>query len=85
MSEKKDDGLAGLVLEVIISSEKDVATCQEIKDSLTAQGSGLYSREEIMEAMDSILEKRGGEFKPVIVTRRGKLAFAIRKREKFWY
>ena len=83
MSGKENDGLAKLVLEAIIFSRENIVTCQDIKDSLATQGTDSYSREKILQAIESISKQRSGEFKFIIVTRIGKLEFAISKIEKF--
>ena len=76
---EENDGFTEPVIGVITCSQKDIVTCQEIKDSLTAQGIGLYSREAIIRAMESISDQQGREFKFIIVTRKGQPEFAIRK------
>jgi hypothetical protein len=83
MPEKENNGLEGLVLKAIISSQKNVVTCQEIKDILAEQGIDQYSRDAIIETMKSISAQRGGEFKSIIVTRHNEPPFAIRKIERF--
>ena len=83
MSGKENDGLVKLVLEAIIFLRENIVTCQDIKDSLATQGTDSYSREKILQAMESISEQRGSEFKFIIVTRIDQAEFAIRKIEKF--